>query len=82
MGGDYLYKQIDCTLQCLHLMHWQYNHLHSEKKVQYYKPDKILKQVREVELGISIPCRCIHAFVLNDDIYQKDTFQVEKRLEN
>jgi hypothetical protein len=51
-------------------------------KVPYYKPDKILKQVREVELGVSIPCRYIYAFVLNDDIYQEETFEVEKRLEN
>jgi len=82
MGGEYLYKPIDCTLQRLHLMHWQYNHLHWEKKGQYYKPDKILRQVREVELGVGIPCRYIYAFVLNDNIYQEDTFEVEKRLEN
>jgi hypothetical protein len=53
-----------------------------KKKIQYYKPDKILKQVREVELGVSIPCRYIYAFVLNDNIYEEDTFEVEKRLEN
>lgn len=53
-----------------------------EKKVQYYKPDKILKQVREVELGVSILCRYIYAFVLNDDIYQEYTFEVEKRVVN
>jgi hypothetical protein len=53
-----------------------------KKKVPYCKLDKILKQIREVELGVSIPCRYIYAFVLNDDIYQEDTFEVEKRLEN